>query len=273
VLPISVVAAGAGAVSAHPGLHEQQRAVAEALAEQPADPAMHLRQGRVYAEQRDWDAAIESYERARALGADPDDVDVVTGATLLDAGWPRTAKLHFEAVLARSPERHDARLGRARAWSKLAQPGEAATDYALALERIAEPRPADALEQRDVLVALGRREEAITSLDRAMGRIGMVPTLQLAAVDLALELGRTDDALRRLDLLLAQSPNHPLWMSRRGRILERAGRTAEARAAYARALDHVSSRSARTPSRRLAALESELRTALERTPNDPEGTP
>jgi tetratricopeptide (TPR) repeat protein len=228
-----VVSAGA---AAHPGLHDQERAVLEELAERP------------------------------------DDVDVVAGATLLDAGWARMAKLRFEAVLARRPDRDDARIGRARAWMRLAHPEEASVDYAAALDRMAEPRPAYALEQRDALLALGRREEALDALDRAMARIGMVPTLQLAAADVALDLGRTDDALRRLDALLAQSPNHPLWMSRRGQILERAGRSEEARAAYAHALDHLHSRSARVQSRRLAALEGELRAALERTPNDPEGT-
>jgi tetratricopeptide (TPR) repeat protein len=258
---------------AHPGIHEQQRAVAEALADQPNDPAMHLRQGRIHAQQGAFDAALECYERARGLGADPDDVDVVAGAALLDAGWPRMAKLRFAAVLARRPDRHDARLGRARAWMKLDHPEEAAADYAVALERMAEPRPAYALEQRDALLAMGRREEALVALDRAMSRIGMVPTLQLAAVDLALELGRTDDALQRLDLLLAQSPNHPLWVSRRGQVLERAGRTEEARAAYRDALGQLRARSARSRSRRLSALEGELRGALERTPNHLEGTP
>lgn len=273
-----VLCAGAAAMvspdlgAAHPGLHEQERAVQEALEARPDDAAMHLRQGRVHAEKHEWDAALESYERARSLGADPDAVDVVAGATLLDAGWPRMAKLRFEAVLVRTPERDDARLGRARAWMKLAHPEEASADYAAALERMAEPRPAYALEQRDALLALGRREEALDALDRAIARIGRVPTLELAAADLALDLGRTDDALRRLDALLAQSPNHPLWMSRRGQILERAGRTGEARATYSHALDHLHARSARGQSRRLAALEGELRAALERTPNDPEGT-
>ena len=251
---------------AHPGLHEQQRAVEEALAAQPSDPAMYLRQGRIQAEQHAFDAALEFYERARRLGADPDEVDVVAGAALLDAGWPRMAKLRFDAVLGRSPERADARLGRARAWMKLDHPEEAVVDYAVALDRMSEPRPAYALEQRDALLALGRRDEAVTALDRAMSRIGMVPTLQVAAVDLAVELGRTDDALGRLDALLVQSPHHPLWTSRRGQVLENAGRTAEARAAYSDALARVHSRSVRARSRRLNALEGELRAALERTP-------
>lgn len=259
--------------AAHPGIHEQEQAVADELARRPHDSEMHLRQGRLLAERGEWDAALEAYERARSFGADPDRVDVVAGAALLDAGWPRMAKLHFDAVLERDPDRDDARLGRARAWVKLDHPEAAAVDFAAALDRMAEPRPAYALEQRDALLAMGRPEEALAALDRAIARIGIVPTLQLAAIEVTLDLGRYDDALVRIDGLLKTSPGHPLWIARRAAILDRAGRHDEARAAYADALDRVRSRSARARTRRLDALEGELREALARTTDTTEGTP
>jgi Flp pilus assembly protein TadD len=60
--------------------------------------------------------------------------------------------------------------------------------------------------------------------------------LQLAAIDLEVELGRHDDALRRLDDLLGPKGRNPVWIARRGEILHRAGRRDEARAEYRRAL-------------------------------------
>jgi tetratricopeptide (TPR) repeat protein len=268
-----LILARPGSPAAHPGVHEQEQAVADELALRPGDPEMHLRQGRLLAERGEWDAALEAYERARSFGADSDRVDVVAGAALLDAGWPRMAKRRFDTVLERNPGRDDARLGRARAWVKLDHPEAAAVDFAAALERMADPRPAYALEQRDVLLAIGRREEALTALDRAISRIGVVPTLLLAAIDVALDLERYDDALLRIDGLLKTSPGHPLWIARRAAILDRAGRRDEARAAYADALERVRSRSARAHSRRLDALEGELREALAQTPDTLEGKP
>jgi protein O-GlcNAc transferase len=258
---------------AHPGMDEQEQAVEQELARRPEDAEMHLRRGRILAERGEWQAALDSYERARTFGADPARVDVVSGAALLDAGWPQMAKQRFDDALERDPDRDDARLGRARAWTKLDQPEAAAADYAVALDRMTEPRPAYALEQRDVLVALDRREEALAALDRSIARIGVVPTLQLAAIDLALDLGRHDDALARIDGLLKGSPGHPLWIARRAEILERAGRPEEARVAYAKALEQVRSRSSRAHSRRFDVLEGELREALARSPETLEGRP
>ena len=265
--------AQASAATAHPGIDEQEQVVDGELARRPGDPEMHLRRGRLLADRGEWDAALEAYERARSFGADPDRVDVVSGAALLDAGWPRMAKQRFDAVLERRPDRDDARLGRARAWMKLDHPEEAAADFAAALDRMAEPRPAYALEERDALLATGRREEALAALARSIARLGAGPTLQLTAIDLSVDLGRYDDALLRIDGLLKTSPGHPLWIARRADILDRAGRADEARAAYADALDRVRSRSARAHSRRFDALEGELREALARLPDTVEGRP
>jgi tetratricopeptide (TPR) repeat protein len=257
-----------GPVNAHPGIHEQEREAEAALAAGPRDPEAHLHRGRLYAERREWDAALESYEQARRLGADPNAVDLLAGAVFLEAGWFRMAKARFEAVLERDPERHDARFGRARAWMGLDHPKEASSDFALALAKMPEPQPAYILERRDALLAIGEREDALGALEEGMTRIGRVPTLELAAVDLEVSLGRHDAALRRMDSLLDASPGQPLWMARRAEILEQAGRTEEARAAYVNALGLVQARSARSGSRRFAELETELRQAVQRIPED-----
>jgi Flp pilus assembly protein TadD len=50
-----------------------------------------------------------------------------------------------------------------------------------------------------------------------------------------------DGALRRVERLARVSPRQESWLVRRGDILSEAGRNAEARAAYAQALEAIES--------------------------------
>ncbi|MGH7785614.1 MAG: tetratricopeptide repeat protein, partial [Candidatus Binatia bacterium] len=114
------------------------------------------------------------------------------------------------------------------------------------------------MARRDALLALGRRDEAVAALDQGMARIGRIAALQLAAVDLEVDLGRYDGALSRLDQLLAPRPN-PAWIARRGDILALTGRHEAARAEYARALALLAPR----PGGRSAKGFDQLRRRLE----------
>lgn len=246
----------------HPGAHEQEQAAEQALVEKPADPANHITRGKLYKERGDWDAALDSFQQARTLGATEERIATLEGETFFAAGWIRTASRRFDAALASAPEDPHARIGRARARMKLGDPEGADADYAVAYRVLERVSPGLVLERRDALVAAGRPDDAVAIIDEQIARVGLVPALQESAIDLDLDRGRHDDALRRVDALLAQSPDHPLWSKRRADVLRDAGRTEEAEAAYRKALDIVRAKSARRGSRRLADLEKELVAAL-----------
>jgi tetratricopeptide (TPR) repeat protein len=142
------------------------------------------------------------------------------------------------------------------------EPAAAARDYALALAGAARPQPEHFVEHRDALVAAGDPAGALAALDAGIARIGPIVSLEIPAAALALDLGRPDDALARIDGLLARSPGNPILLARRGEVLARAGRTAEARAAYETALAVLERRPRHRRSERATALELEIRTAL-----------
>jgi predicted Zn-dependent protease len=241
----AVVLLGAGVpgvTRAHPGLHELSRAASAEVARHPQDPEAHLQRARVHQLAREWDAALAELEVAAVRGADPVAVGAARGAVHLDAGRPHMAKTEFDRVLARRPDAHGIRFERGRAWLALGRAGRAAKDFGDAIAGLPEPRPEHVIAQRDALVSLGRRREALRALDAGMARVGAVASLQLPAIDLELELGRHDAALRRLDALLGQSPKHPAWIARRGEILERAGKAPAAREEYVRALALLAAR-------------------------------
>jgi tetratricopeptide (TPR) repeat protein len=255
-------AAGSGSAAAHPGPEEQHRTLDEALRSSPEDPALHLQRGRLHAKSKDWDAALDAYARAAAHGADPEAVALLEGAAFLNAGWPRMAMRRFDAVLALDPARFDAHIGRGRALMQLGRPQEAAGAFQAGVRGMSKPTPVHVLEWRSALVASDRKGEALSALDEGMRRTGPIPSLELAAVDIALELGRHDDALRRLERVLARNPDQPEWVARRGEVLAQAGRTDEARASYQRALELIEERNAHRRTRGLDELQERLRTTL-----------
>lgn len=247
---------------AHMGLDELEHEVGKEIARRPADPEAHLAAARVHEEKQNWDAALAELGVAADRGADPEVIGALRGRIFLAAGWPRMAKREFDRVLARRPEAYGVLFERGRAWAKLGTLDRAAGDMGRAIAGLTRPTPEQVIEHRDVLLAAGRRADAVRALDDGMVRVGRVASLQLAAVDLEVELRRFDDALRRLGELGSRSPHNPSWIARRGEILEKAGRASEARAEYAKALAVIDGRPA--AARRTGAL-ADLRRRLEAT--------
>jgi tetratricopeptide (TPR) repeat protein len=155
---------------------------------------------------------------------------------------------------------------RGRAYLALGDTDTAVRDFERAIGLMPAPRPEQILVHRDALLSLGRRADAVMALDQGMRRIGRVASLQLAAIDLEVELGRWDAALRRIDELLARRNPNPAWIARRGAILERAGRSQEARADYTRALSLIDDRSGPRRAQAFGALRRQLETTLASPP-------
>ena len=86
---------------AHPGIHEQEKSAKEALEESPQDPLRHVSLGRVYAEKKEWDAALAAYTHAARLGADRNQIFILEGVAYLGAGWPRMARAGLRKLTAR----------------------------------------------------------------------------------------------------------------------------------------------------------------------------
>lgn len=254
---------------AHPGIHEQEAAADKALEQSPEDPVNYIVRGKLHYEVGNWDAALEAFHQARSKGAAVETIAPLQGNTYLAAGWPRAAKRRFDEALQSSPTLPRARIGRARTWMMLGKPAEAEADFAVAFETLDRVRPALILERRSALLAAGRPAAAIALLDARIASMGLIPSLEIAAVDIDVETRHFDRALKRIEALLEQSPHHPLWATRRAEILQQAGREEEARAAYRATLTFVHARNARGSSRRLVELEKQLRAALAAQPAAP----
>jgi len=262
VLALAVLAAGGGPIRAHVGVEELGHALDAEVARHPGDGELHLQRARAHFLAREWAAALADLDAAARHGVARDVVGTTRGQVLLEAGRPRAARTEFDRVLRRSPLAWGTVFERGRAWLALGNAERAADDFGRAIAHLDTPRPEQVIARRDALVSLGRRAAAVLALDEGMARIGHVASLELAAIDLDVELGRHARALQRIEGLLAATPKNPAWVVRRAELLERTGRAPEARAEYARALTMIEARPASRNGHAFEELRHRIETAL-----------
>lgn len=251
---------------AHEGLEIQIARVTQEIERLPRSAELHYKRAELHREHGDWAAAKADYDRAETLEPEFAAVDLGRGRLWLAAGDATAAKGALDRFLARRAGDPEGHVERARALVRLGRRAEGVDDFTRGLAGMGQPRPEVYLERAEALRAEGpaRLEEALRGLDEGIRRVGGVVTLRLMAVEINLELKRYDAALARVDEIAAQAERKDPWWVRRGEILRQAGRTAEAREAFAAARACIE---ALPPSRRAAKftqdLESKVRAALE----------
>lgn len=251
----------AGSPALAHGTHEARLAEAErAIATDPGNPDLYRSRSVLHLEHGDSEAALADLDRAEALDPSRPLTDLLRGRLELARGRPDAAHEALQRCVSAWPEHPDAQLELARAHAARGDAQAAAERYELALALAPVASPTLYLERARALYAAGRTDEALAGLDAGIQRLGPHPALVDAAIGIELERDAFDAALARL----AGSPSgqRPDLLLRRGEILERAGRTAEARRAYRAALAELSERRRDSPA--LRELAARARAALER---------
>jgi tetratricopeptide (TPR) repeat protein len=262
-----------GSAAAHLNIKEQIAEITNRLETEPdraKRATLYLRRGELHRIHLDWRAAVTDYQRARKLDPELLGVDLYLGRMMLEAGMLKRAKLSLDRFLAKKPNHVRALVTRARALVKLGEYLAAARDLTRAIaqfQRPKKPLPEYYLERAKALTAEGKEhiDEAIRGLDEGLNRLGQLVILHLYAIQLELEKGRYDAALKRLKQIAAQSGRQESWLARSGEILEQAGRTAEALQTYTQALAHIDSLpSHRRQTRSVVRLQGRLKAAVDR---------
>lgn len=259
-------AALAASASAHEDLLVQIERITRQIEAEPDRAILYFRRGELRRMHEDWVAARADLERAAALDPALAAVDLALGRLGNQSGDPRRAKASLDRFLAREPDHGEALIERGRARVLLGERGAAIEDFTRGLRTLEAPRPENYLERADVLRSEGRLDEALKGLEEGLGRVGAALPLQLALLDLELEMSRVDAALARLEGIARASDRKDLWLARRGDILRQAGRKHEARSAYAAALTSIEALpAARRKTRFTQDLEAKVRSGLEAT--------
>jgi len=224
---------------AHEGLHEQIAEMTRRIEADPSNAALFLKRGELYRLHEQFELAARDYDRAAALDPQLHAVDLGRGLLWTASGRTADAIDALQRYVAAKPNDAAGHIALARALVSAGRAAEGAMEYTAALRGVQDPDIA--IERAKALFAAGRTDEALRGIDDMLERLGPVVTLQLAAIDIAVQRGDVDGALRRIDAAMAATPRKESWLELRGDTLRRAGRAAEAREAYQAALDAIAS--------------------------------
>ncbi len=270
---ISVVLAAILPLSAHPDIDIQIAAVTSEIEKGSPGAELFVRRGELHRIHEDWAKAEADFDRAHATDEERAARDFHVGRMRLDEQQPRAAQELLTRFLRATPEHFPARITRAQARVQLERYMAAAKDYDIALssnERL--HRPSHYLERARTLLAAGKKQipRALAGIDEGLQNLGPAITLQLEAIDLELARNNYDGAIERLDEIAERAKRKETWLSRKGEILEKAGRSGEAVRCYEQTLEAIAGLPAsRRWNRAMQRLETEATEALNRLRTDP----
>ena len=224
---------GAIRLDAHSHIAASLIEVNQLIAREPDRLELYLRRAALHEEHGDWAAAETDGLRMLALeGNHPGGVAALARVYTATDRLPR-ARAVLDRALATGAGDPELLILRARLRARAGQKADAGADYARAVAGLPNPPPDLYL---DWAAVLPNSVEGLAVLDAGLARLGPAAVLQERALELEIQLGRTDAALARLDLIIATAERKEGWLKRRGDVLARSARPVEARLAYRQAI-------------------------------------
>src|SRR5258706_1859275 len=218
--------------SGHPEYSIQVEEITTRIEQEPINAHLYLHRADLHRQAHRFDLALADVATAARLKRDWPLVSLVRGEIQFDAGHPEDALKSVEQFLRSETNHAPALLLRAHCHRQLGLPELAVADYDAGLQIFAQPNPDWFIERARLEAALGRFDKAIEGLEEGMNRLGVVPGLQLAAIELERQTGRFDAALRRINKMAKGGSNTPAEWLLKAEVLEQAGRLTSAREAF-----------------------------------------
>ncbi|HGY91013.1 MAG TPA: hypothetical protein ENK43_07560 [Planctomycetes bacterium] len=254
-------------VRAHGDLHKKIAAASREIAKHPNNPDLYARRGELYRLHREFERALADLSRAESLAPDREAFWALRASVLHALKRDREAQGEIARFLGRQPNHGEALWLSAEIEAALGNWNEAARGYAAAVIHLRRRTPRHYVTWAEAVLktGAGSARRAIEILDA--GRLALAGAWSLEIEALRIERSHRlwDAALRRVDRILRRAPRKESWLLEKGRILEAAGRTSEARSAYeaaSAALEKLPRRVLRLPATK--SLEQRIRKALRR---------
>ncbi len=232
LLVAAIVALLPAVLHAHGTSHELIDAVTREIAARPDDAALYLRRAFLHLEHGDWHACLLDADEAERRQKEDIGVGLMRGRALAAGGRYAEAKVVLDGFVASHPGHPNALMERARVQAALGQPADAANDFVLAISHVARPEPDQVFELADFLQRAGRPNDALAAINTALKLTPGLPALLERAVQIEMECGRPDAALRRVDEAIRAAKIKEPLLAKRAALLARAGRIQDSTAAW-----------------------------------------
>jgi len=180
--------------------------------------------------------ALRSLDRALALQPQQAALHSNRGNALKELGRLPEALQSYDTALAIEPQNLDTLHNRAAVRTLHGKYTDALQDYDVLIARHDTPTAADLIGRGAALVALGRNEEALVSLQQAITLSPRDAEARIQHGVALLRLARHDEAVSSFDRALAIRPDLPEVLNNRGVALAALGRAKDALDSFLRSL-------------------------------------
>lgn len=220
--------------AAHPDLIEQISKLTEQLESEGESAALHVQRGDLYRRHGRFTDALMDIAAAEKLETNSPALLLAKARIFGDAGMARPALATIQQFLQSETNHAEALFIRARSEAQLGRPEAAISDYTAAINLCSSPMLDLYLERARQQALLGKLDEAVQGLDKAMARTSALPALQIPAIEYDRQRKAFDSALSRVDEFVNRYPVKEPWLTLRAEILEQAGRTQQAEQTFKR---------------------------------------
>lgn len=227
--------------SGHGDAHEALNRLTEAMVASPQDAALPFERARLYELHGDFALALADLDRVAKLNPGDQRAVALRARILRLMGKPKEAKALQQAFLESHPQQYQVRFEYCRTLVDLGET-EVATKELDALISTAEHPSPDVVAMRlEITEAIQENGPALALawLNEFLAKHSL-PVFQDAALRLEIHLGKTADALRRLDELVSTAPRPEALLLRKAELLQSTGQTNAAAAAARQAQQAIS---------------------------------
>jgi predicted Zn-dependent protease len=223
----------------HGAFHDVLAGLNKELRERPNDAELRFKLAEAYAGHEDSRACLAELRLIERLAPGRFPTGYLRGLSLHIAGNDPLAKDVLDDFLIENPAHGDALATRGRVLMKMDMPSDAARDFQKAFDLAVTPNTDLTMDLARAYNQCGEPERASDAIDKGLKTAGDTPSLLECALAIESNRGEWDSALGRIDSLQKASPDPERWMAERAQLLAKAGRPAEAHAAWSALRDRL----------------------------------
>lgn len=219
----------------HGPVHEMIQEVSRRIEVEPTNARLYLQRGEYYRVDANFDAAYADFMQVLALDTSLHlAVDFQLAALFSQQRAPQAGLFHIQRFLGQHPHHIKALILEAGLYKQCGQDSLSLLSFAHALEYAEEPQPHHYLEIAQACLRADSTDFAGAQywLEQGEQALGFNIVLRSYAIELDQLAGNYDAALAKVSEIIRQLPRHEKWLLHKAEILEKAGRKAEALAAY-----------------------------------------